>query len=198
MTLPLNGEPSGGSERDALSDKENRILDAVLARDGISAVSMRAVARQADVALGLTTYYFDDKTSLIAAALRRLGDEDVMIVVPDERLDAEARLRFAFRRVSDTEFLATDHLAPRLQLWSLASVEPIFAEINHDAQSHYRNGLAALIAEACPGLDHAEVQRRAADVLIIQNGMWLTSILISDPESIERSVARCEEIALAP
>ena len=170
---------------------------AVLARDGIAATSMRAVARQADVALGLMNYYFDNKTSLIAAALRRLGDEDARIVVPDEELDAEARLRFALHRATDTEFLTTDYLALRLQLWSLASVDPVFADINHQAQTRYRDGLAELIAAARPDVGPEEVRRRAADILIIQNGVWLTSILISDPDSIERSLARSEEIAFA-
>ena len=191
-------DPADDAQHQVLSDKENRILDAVLAvlaRDGIAAVSMRAVARQADVALGLMNYYFDNKTSLIAAALRRLGDEDARIVVPDDGLDAEARLRFALRRATDTEFLTTDYLALRLQLWSLASVDPVFAEINHEAQSRYRDGLAALIAGARPELGPDEVRRRAADILIIQNGVWLTAILISDHESIDRSVASCEEIA---
>ncbi len=195
-------EPIGAQdERATRGEKENRILDAVLAllaRDGIAAVSMRAVAREADVALGLTNYYFDHKTALIAAALRRLGEEDAMIVVPDGGLAAEARLLSALRRISDAEFLATDYLALRLQLWSLASVDPIYAQINRDAQARYRTGLEMLIAEALPTLDSDEVQRRAADILIIQNGMWLTSILISDPDSLDRSVARCEEIALAP
>ncbi len=186
--------------RTELSDKENHILDAVLsvlARGGVAGVSMRAVAKEANVALGLINYYFDDKTSLIAAALRRLGDEDARIVEPDTRLDPEARLRYALRRVRDAEFLATDYLGLRLQLWSLASVDPVFAKINHAGQARYRDGLAALIAAARPHLSDTDVQRRAADVLVIQNGMWLTSILILDEESIERAVERCEDIALA-
>lgn len=197
MTRP-DAAPSDG--REELSDKQNHILDAVLAvlaRGGISAVNMRAVAQQADVALGLTNYYFRDKKSLIAAALRRLGDQDVTIVEPDERLDPEARLRVALRRVAEDEYLATDYLGLRLQLWSLAGVDPAYAQINHDAQTRYRDGLAALIAAARPSISAEEVRRRAADVLTIQNGIWLTSILFSEPAAVVRSVARCEEIALA-
>lgn len=55
--------------RDGTSaDKRERILEAVLAvlaRDGISGVTMRAVAREAGVALGLATYHFEDKDSLV-------------------------------------------------------------------------------------------------------------------------------------
>lgn len=180
------------------SDKEELMLDAVitvLARGGIAAVSMRAVAKEAGVALGLLNYYFDDKTSLIAAALRRVGDLDAALVAPVDGLDPVQQLRQALRRVADAEFLSADYLGLRLQLWSLAPVEPRFAEINHRAQTRYRDGLADLVAAARPDLDSAEVGRRAADILVTQNGMWLTSILIVDPESIARSVQRCEQIA---
>ena len=184
-----------------LSEKEELILDAVLAvlsRGGIAAVSMRAVAKEADVALGLMNYYFDGKTSLIAAALRRLGEEDALLVAPIDGLEPAEQVRHALRRVADEEFLRTDDLGLRLHLWSLAPIEPTFAEINNHAQRQYRDGLAALIARARPDLSPAEIGRRAADILVIQNGMWLTSILIVDTESIERSVERCEAIAFAP
>ena len=156
---------------------------------------MRAVAKEADVALGLMNYYFDDKTSLIAEALRRIGEADAQLVAPMPGLDADGQLRIALRRVADEEFLRTEYLALRLQLWSVAPVDPVFAAINQDAQVRYRNGLGSLIAAARPDLDPAEVGRRAADILIVQNGMWLTSILIVDDNAILRAIERCEVIA---
>jgi hypothetical protein len=44
----------------------------------------------------------------------------------------------------------------------------------------------------------AECNRRAADIDVVQNGMWLSALLGLDRASIRRSVVRCEEIALAP
>lgn len=180
------------------SQTERRILDAVLvvlAAEGISGLSMRTVSREAGVALGLINYHFDDKRSLIAAALRRLGEEDARLVESDPDLDAAGNLRGALRRVADPEFLATDYLGLRLQLWSLSRTDPLYGEINHEAQLRYRSGLARLIAAARPELAPDEVDRRAADILVIQNGMWLTSILIVDHESIVRSIERCDAIA---
>ena len=192
--------PAGSTATETFTEKEERILDAVIAvlgRGGIAGVSMRAVAKEAGVALGLVNYYFSDKTSLIAAALRRIGDEDARLVEPAGPGDAVQQLRHALRRVADAEFLRPDYLGLRLHLWSLAPVEPEFARINVVAQTRYRDGLGNLIAAARPDLDAHEVARRAADVLVIQNGMWLTSMLIVDPEAIDRSVQRCEQIALA-
>jgi TetR/AcrR family transcriptional regulator, cholesterol catabolism regulator len=180
-------------------DRQALIFEAVLgllSREGISGVSMRAVAREAGVALGLVHYYFDDKTSLIAAALRHVGEQDIAIVEPDPALAPADRVTAALRRVADPEFLTTEYLSLRLQLWALAQAHDEFAEINTTAQKRYRDGLAALIRAARPDLAGAECERRAADIDVLQNGMWLTALLGLDQPAIQRSVVRTEEIAL--
>jgi AcrR family transcriptional regulator len=181
-------------------DRQASILEATLSllgRHGISGVSMRAVAREANVALGLVHYYYKDKTALIAAALRRVEEHDVAIVEPDPMLPPEQRVRAALRRVADPEFLTTEYLSLRLQLWALAQAHEVFAQINTAAQRRYRAGLAGLIRTARPGLSRAECDKRAADIDILQNGMWLTALLGLDRASIRRTVRRSEEIALA-
>lgn len=181
-------------------DRQERILDAVLAllaHGGISSVSMRAVAREAGVSLGLMNYHYADKTSLIAAALRRVEEQDLAIVEPDAGAEPEERLRSALARIAAPAYLTTEYLSLRLQLWSLAQAHEEFEQINTEAQKRYRSGLAALIRAARPDLSRGECARRAADIDVVQNGLWLTALLGLDRASVRRSVARCEEIALA-
>ena len=181
-------------------DRQARILEAaltLLSRRGITGVSMRAVASEANVALGLVNYHYEDKTSLIAAALRRVEEQDLAIVEPDPDLHPEERVRAALRRIADPEFLTTEYLSLRLQLWALAQADETFAHINTTAQRRYRAGLASLIRAARPALTWAECNKRAADIDILQNGIWLTALLGLDRASIRRSVALSEEIALA-
>ncbi|MFC7493421.1 MULTISPECIES: TetR/AcrR family transcriptional regulator [unclassified Nocardioides] len=188
-----------GDERGERPDRHERILEATIAllgREGISGVSMRAVAREAGVALGLVNYHFADKTSLIAAALRRVEEQDLAMVEPDDALPPEERLRAALRRVAEPAYLTTDYLSLRLQLWALARANEEFEHINTAAQKRYRAGLAQLIRDARPELSRAECGRRAADIDVVQNGIWLTALLGLDRASIRRSIARCEEIAL--
>jgi AcrR family transcriptional regulator len=180
--------------------RQERILDAVLrllSQRGISAVSMRAVAREAGVSLGLVNYYYEDKTSLIRAALHRIEEQDIAMVQADLALEPEDRLRAALKRVADPEFLTTEYLSLRLQLWSLAQAHEDFEQINTEAQKRYRAGLAALIRAARPELSRSECNKRAADIDVVQNGLWLTALLGLDRPSIKRSITRCEEIALA-
>ena len=192
---------SGSAEPKDKVDRQARILEAVLtllSRDGIAGVSMRAVAREAGVALGLVNYYFTDKTSLISAALRQVEEADVAIVQPDPLLTPEQRLRAALRRVAEPEYLTTEYLSLRMQLWALAGVHEDFATINTSAQLRYRSGLAALIRAARPSLSRTECDKRAADVDVLQNGLWLTALLGLDTGAVRRTLTRIEEIALAP
>ena len=79
-------------------DRQSRILEAaldLLSRHGISGVSMRAVAREAGVALGLVNYYYDDKMSLIRAALRSVDEHDLALVAPDPSSAPDEQLRKA-------------------------------------------------------------------------------------------------------
>lgn len=181
------------------ADRQARILDAVLAilaEKGISGVSMRAVAAEAGVALGLVNYHYTDKTHLIAAALRRVEERDLAIVDPDPALPPDERLLAALRRVVDPEFLTVAYLSLRLQLWALAQVNEEFARINSTAQARYRAALAALIGAARPALAPALCDLRAGQIVIIQNGIWLTALLGLDEDLVRRSLERTEQLAL--
>lgn len=178
--------------------KVAQILDGVLrvlAREGISGVSMRAVAREAEVAVGLMNYYFDDKQAMIAAALERIGDQDVAMVELDDEMKPEDALRVALGRVGDPDLLNVDYLGLRLQLWSLAAVDDRYAEINHKAQLRYLDGLRALLSAARSDIDEETVAAKAAEILVTQNGMWLTTILIDDADLRAQALMRCERIA---
>ena len=186
------------SDRDK-PDRQARILQAVidlLARHGIGGVSMRAVAREAGVALGLVSYHYEDKASLIRAALHRVEEQDLALVQPDPALPPVKRLRLALRQVADPAYLTTEYLSLRLQLWALAQAHEDYEQINTDAQRRYRDGLAALIGAARPELGQADCAKRAADIDVVQNGIWLTALLGLDEASVRRSIKRCEEIAL--
>ncbi|AUI50935.1 TetR/AcrR family transcriptional regulator [Arthrobacter crystallopoietes] len=182
-------------------DRQARILEAamdLLSRHGISGVNMRAVAREAGVALGLVNYYYEDKTSLIRAALKRVDEHDIALVKADSASPPKERLLEALRRVADPELLTTPYLSLRLHLWALAQANEDFAVINDAAFERYVDGLAGLIGNARPELSPEECRKRADDIVVIQNGMWITALLGLDRASTERSISRTEEIAFAP
>ncbi|XAS72759.1 TetR/AcrR family transcriptional regulator [Micrococcaceae bacterium Sec5.1] len=182
-------------------DRQTRILEAaleLLSRHGISGINMRAVAREAGVALGLVNYYYEDKSSLIRAVLHRIEEHDLMLVEPEPASTPEEQLRESLRRVADPDLLTTPYLSLRLHLWALAQAHEDFARINAAAFDRYLDGLATLIGNAKPELSADESKERAADIVVVQNGMWLTTLLGIDKAAIERGIARTEQIAFAP
>lgn len=182
-------------------DRQKRILDAaleLLSRHGISGINMRAVAREAGVALGLVNYYFEDKSSLIRAVLHQIEEHDLLLVEPSPTSTPDQQLRESLRRVASPSLLTTPYLSLRLHLWALAQADEGFAQINAAAFDRYLQGLAALIGNAVPGLSPDECRERADDIVVVQNGMWLTTLLGIDKAAIERGIARTEDIAFAP
>jgi DNA-binding transcriptional regulator YbjK len=72
--------PRGAGRRRALLDAAVRVIG----RGGIAAADHRAVAAEAGVPLGSTTYYFDSKDDMVARALEHVAEREA------ERLGAEA------------------------------------------------------------------------------------------------------------
>ncbi len=66
-------QPRGERRRATLLDATLRVI----ARDGPAAASHRAVAAEAGVPLGSTTYYFESREHMLLAALRHAADAEV-------------------------------------------------------------------------------------------------------------------------
>ena len=77
-------------------DRRERIARAaidVVARDGVDGLSHRAVAAQAQVPLGSTTYHFSSRDDLLAAAIEQAqSDWDAYLEAWEARLEAKPDL----------------------------------------------------------------------------------------------------------
>lgn len=186
-----------------LTDTQEQILDAAMScigRDGIDGASMRNVAREADVSLGLLSYHFDDKRSLIVAAFElstsRLFDASISSL--DGVEGADDRVRAYVRGAFHGEFLDPQYLALRVALWAISRTDPEIAAVERNLYERYAAQLVQLIVAARPDLPTGEACDRATDVIVIQNGLWLNWARHTDVEDLERGLARCDEIALRP
>ncbi|MEC9466993.1 MAG: TetR/AcrR family transcriptional regulator, partial [Actinomycetota bacterium] len=191
----------GMPEAIELSGTQEQILDAVIScivEGGIAGVSMRAVAEEANVSLGLLNYHFAGKQSLINAAFRLACDR--LQVTALEALDgvvgAEERVRAFVRGSVQEEFLTPEYLRLRLVLWAAGRLDPEIGDADLRLYEAYVTRMAALIAEACPGAPADEARTRADDVALFQNGLWLNWARFGDRGTLERGLRRCEEIAL--
>lgn len=183
------------------SDTPEQILDAVLSvivRDGVRGASMRSVAREADVSVGLLSYHFDDKESLIEAAFERATEALLRssVEAADAASTPEDRVRAYIRGAFTDDYLDPDYLTLRISLWAVARTDPTIEAVERRLYQRYADQLAGLIAAARPGLEDPEVQARATDVIVTQNGSWLDWARHRDAVALERGLLRCEELAL--
>ena len=197
-----------------LNEAAGEILDAaaaVIVRDGVEGLSMRSIAREADVSLGLLSYHFDDKSAMVKAAFQRATDvlleralataaDDVELgeTAADEPDDPTERLRIFLRGAFGDEFLTADYLTLRITLWAISRTDPEMAEVERGLYIRYSRHLEQRIREAFPTLTEVAARRRATDVIVVQNGLWLNWARYRDEDDLARGLRLTESIALAP
>ena len=182
-------------------ETRDHLLDAalvVIADRGLHGLTMRAVSAEADSALGLVNYHFEDKDALIVEAYERIVDRLISAsMAAVERANSDhAKLTAFIETVFDEAFLNTDYLTLRLSLWAAAASDGKIAELNTQLDRNYWNRLTDLIGRARPELSSQDARDRATDIMIMQNGMWLTWVVRPDRDALERCRAQCRAIVL--
>jgi AcrR family transcriptional regulator len=185
------------------SETQDQILDAVqsvIVREGVRGASMRQVAQEADVSLGLISYHFDDKESLIFAAFDRATS-----AIRDASVEAAAKVSGDDEKVVEylrgsfsDSFLNSDYLRLRVSLWAVSLTDPELAKVDIEYCREYARTLEGLIGLARPHLAAAKIEARTADVIALTNGLWLDWARFHGDEDLERGLALAEAIALAP
>lgn len=158
---------------------------------GYAEMTMRQVAEQTGISLSNVQHYFPTRESLLQALLESVMEGydptyrniETLDISPRDRLEAVIRYLLADSKKADSEKLF-------VEIWSLATRDPIGREIFDRMYSHHRANLARLIAAANPELGDAEVQLRAALVAMQIEGLML---LISDNKTKHPELAGVEE-----
>ncbi|MBS1843140.1 MAG: TetR family transcriptional regulator [Actinobacteria bacterium] len=114
-------------------ERPQRIVDAakrLIARDGVNALTHRAIAEEADVPLGSTTYYFRSLDDIIVAALEQAIQEDSEKLTRwAEAVNASGDLARAItdRIMEDSSDRERELIWYRLYLWGATS--PVAQEL---------------------------------------------------------------------
>lgn len=146
----------------------------VLAREGATGASVRAIAREAGVSPGLISHYFDGIDALVAetyagvdATVTRALEDAVTAAGPDPRARLDAFVTASFAPpIADSALLAT-----WIAFWSLVTARADLAR-QHDGQyAGYRARLADLLG-AC-GLPPVEHRLAAIAITALVDGLWL-------------------------
>ena len=161
----------------------------VLARDGASGASVRAIAVEAAVSPGLVAHHFGGVDALIAATYAHVGEQvaaalDAAVAAagsdPQARLIAYVTASFA-PSIADRNLLAT-----WTAFWGLVIARGEIAALHDALYARYRAELERLLA-AC-GLQSSARRRAAISIAALVDGLWLELCL--SPAILDADEAR--------
>ena len=147
----------------ATRGRREQILDAtlrVIGRDGRESVTHRAVAEEAGVPLGSTTYYFDSRDDILGQALEHVAAQEVERYgrLADELRSSKSARELADRLVSELVAAAEDRTAyiAEYELWLEAGRRPELREAAQswcDAEQRSVAGALETLGSNDPGAD---------------------------------------------
>jgi DNA-binding transcriptional regulator YbjK len=168
--------------------RREQILEAtlrVIGRSGREAVTHRAVAEEAGVPLGSTTYYFDSRDDLLRQALEHVSAHEVSryAELGEELRSVKSGRELADRLISELVAAAEDRIAyiAEYELWLEAGRRP---ELREAAQS-WCDAEQRAVAGAMEGLGSSDPRADASLVVAALDGLG------------ERVLAREEDPAAA-
>ena len=154
--------------------RREQILDAtlrVIGRDGRESVTHRAVAEEAGVPLGSTTYYFDSRDDLLGQALEHVAAEEVerYARLGEELQSVKSSRELADRLVTELVAAAEDRVAyiAEYELWLEAGRRP---DLREAAQS-WCDAEQGAVARALEELGSADPRADASLVVAAIDGL---------------------------
>lgn len=117
----------------SFDDRKQKLLQTaieIIATQGYAKLTMRALAKSDGIKLGALQYHFPTWEALLTALAQYIGDsyESSFSALKDKPggVDLDELVLFALDDIPGT-FLHSDNLFP--QLWAMAQVEPVMAEM---------------------------------------------------------------------
>jgi len=172
-----------------------------LARDGYSGLTMKNVAREANVSQGILHYYFTDKRAILVAALETVTadlDRRVAAAQSREGRDARARLRAL---IGACLRLAVEERAfwiVFVEFWGEMMHDRRLREINAALYARMRRQIGAVVAQGIRSgvFRRTHALRAAAVILALVDGVSLQ--LTFDPAAfrVDEAARFCGEAVM--
>lgn len=188
-------------ERQVASDRREALVDAAiesLKRWGHEGLSVRRIAAEAGVSIGLINHYFPNKDGLVAESYRtfsrRLG-ASFEAAVEKAPADPRARLRAYFDAFFSSPNLDPQVLTAWVVYWSLVQVSPEMRAVHQEESGGYGVLLGRLLSDLARerGRVPADLDLTVTGLTALLDGLWLKWCL--DPGSYrpKDAAALCDQ-----
>ncbi|KUF10760.1 transcriptional regulator BetI [Pseudoponticoccus marisrubri] len=203
MSEDIRTDPSRKTPRYARKTADQRrevLLQATLrciVRLGVEKTSIRAIAEEADVSVGLVNHHFGSKEALVAAAYRHIADtllHEIEARVADTGGSARDRLSAFIRASFSPVVLDRSLFRAWLAFWTLQAQAPEISAVHKERYGAYRKVLEELIAEFQQETGVATLSPRMAAIGLsgLLDGLWLEWCLEPETFSPEEGITLSE------
>jgi len=186
--------------RQTAGDRRRALIDATLRslrRHGHEGLSVRSVAAEAGVSIGLINHHFPNKNRLVAESYRHFSRQLVAAfraAVDRAAPDPRARLQAFIEAVFSRPNLDPEVLTAWIVFWSLFRRSPEMRRVHTEAYRGYGELLSRLLADYERATGGFRMRRRLAEIGLtaMLDGLWLEWCL--DPKGFrpKDAVALCE------
>jgi len=176
-------------ERQVASDRREALVDAAiesLKRFGYEGLSVRRIAAEAGVSIGLINHHFPNKDTLVAESYRTFSrrlaanfEKAVATAGPDPR----KRLRAYFDAYFSGPNLNPQVLTAWVVYWSLVQVSPEMRAVRDEEGQGYGEVLGRLLSDVAQsrGVATVDLELTVKGLIALLDGLWLQLCL--DPTS---------------
>jgi AcrR family transcriptional regulator len=189
-------------ERQLPEQRRQELIDATiecLKRGGQEGLSMRAIATQAGVSLGLINHHFPNKDDLVAAAYRHFNSmlvdgmkAAVQKAPPAPRARMRAFLKASFSRPN----LDPETLAVWVVFWGMYRHSPLIQGVHRESYQGYvqliRDMLGELLRGLGPRAPAVDLRMASIGLTALLDGLWLEWCLEPATFRPAEAIALCE------
>lgn len=192
MSGTIDGRQGKGGLARSFSKKppevrRKELIDATvrcLCQYGTEAISVRLIAREAGLSLGMVRHHFRSKDELLAATLRQLSakvQDRTRDALADTGMSPMQRLHAFIRACLHPGALDAEYVRARFLFWSLAQTNPVVREVHDEIYARFESEVRMLVS------DVASAKRLSLDldvvtlaILALLKGIWVEWSLAPD------------------
>ena len=181
-------------------ERRQELIDATLrclGKQGTEDISVRHIAREANLSLGMVRHHFHSKDELLAAALRYLSDQhsqQTARALADASPGAGARLRAFILACLHPGTMEYRYVRARFQFFSLAQTNAVVRAVHDDIYAAFETRLRGLIEDMAAETDEQlDVHSLTLAIMALLKGIWVEWSLSpdrADPRRLAEQILR--------
>ena len=165
-----------------------------LAREGQAGVSVRKIAAEAGVSIGLINHYFPGLDHLIAAAyeVTATGIVTRLAQAANDGQTPRQRIVTMIDALFTPANTTPELLGVWVAFWALIPHSPDMRKVQHETNLHYRRTLEGVLADLADAEKRVfDVSRAALGLSALMDGLWLEFCLNPDSFPLPDGAALC-------